>query len=91
LSTPRDRSVVVVRVVEDEVTELACSNFELLKDCHYDVSHSLTRVGACELWERDRQVLKVAVAVDVVGNNIQLSALAALCRPPVKAYIDLAY
>jgi hypothetical protein len=82
-----NRGVVVVRVIKDEVTELAYSNIELVEDRQDDLSHSLARVGAGHLWERDRQILKDALAANVVGYDTQVSALAALCCSPIEAYI----
>jgi hypothetical protein len=40
-------------------------------------------MGACKLRQRDRQVAKLAVSRDVVGDNTKKALLAALCRPSV--------
>jgi hypothetical protein len=46
--------VVIPRVIEDEVTNLARVNIELLQYNKYNLSYTLAGVGARQLRQRDR-------------------------------------
>jgi len=65
------------------------TNFEVFKDREHNLSYGLAGVGACQLRKRDRQVVKVSLAVDAVDNDTLGPALAAVCCPPVKANFNV--
>jgi hypothetical protein len=68
----RDRSdgrVIVAYVVKHEVADCAGINAELPQRLANNFSNPLATVSACQLGQRDRQVLEVATAIDVVRNN----------------------
>jgi len=76
--------VIITRVVKYKVANFVSTNTKLPQRRKYDLTHPLTRVSACELRQRDRQVLKLAVNHNVVGDDTNKPALAAFCRLSVK-------
>ena len=85
-----DCSIVVCSIVEDEVAEFITPNTVFLERLFNCISDSITSMRACEMWEGDREILYHSRGVSKVCNDSKESTLATLCRPTIKAYVDLA-
>jgi hypothetical protein len=64
-----DGGVVIACVIKHKVADSTGVDTELLQRLANNFSHLLAAMSARQLRQRDRQVLEVAVAVDVVRNN----------------------
>jgi len=64
-----DSRVIIACVVEHKVADCARVNIKLPQRLANNFSFSLATMCAYQLRQRNRQVLKVAMAVDVVCNN----------------------
>jgi hypothetical protein len=64
-----DSRVIVACVVKHEVANCTGFNTEMPQRLANNFSHPLATVSACQLRQRDRQVLEVTMTVDVVRNN----------------------